>query len=163
MSIFKVSGNFHSHPKVHLASCGAIAFWVVAGAWSARNATNGFVPRAAADELMRDGKSLAAELVACGLWRRAEGGWLSLRAVPAVPGGRPVTLWDIERTDYRRKIPKHIRQTVFERDGFRCIGCGATDDLTLDHIYPWSLGGKDTVENLRLLCRSCNSSKGARY
>ncbi len=37
----------------------------------------------------------------------------------------------------------------------------STGDLSLDHIYPWSLGGPDTVENLRVLCRSCNSRKGA--
>lgn len=163
MSIFKVSGNFHSHPRVHLASSAAIAFWVIAGAWSARNATNGFMPRDAAEVLRPDGPSLAAELVTCGLWRRSRGGWLSLRAVPAAPGARPVVLWDIERTDYRKKIPRRVRLAVSERDQFRCVECGATQDLTLDHIYPWSLGGKDTVDNLRLLCRSCNSSKGARY
>lgn len=44
----------------------------------------------------------------------------------------------------------------------RCVACGATDHLSLDHIIPWSLGGEDTMENLQTMCRSCNSRKGNR-
>ena len=61
-------------------------------------------------------------------------------------------------------IPADIRALVMKRDGGHCIVCGATEDLTIDHkITPWSLGGssKDPA-NLQVLCRSCNSSKGAR-
>ena len=36
-----------------------------------------------------------------------------------------------------------------------CTQCGATDDLTVDHVVPRSLDGWVVV-----LCRSCNSSKG---
>lgn len=62
----------------------------------------------------------------------------------------------------RAPIPSGIRDFVYDRDGHACRLCGTTEDLTLDHIYPWSLGGPDTPENLRVLCRSCNSSKGDR-
>ena len=62
----------------------------------------------------------------------------------------------------RAAIPAELRAAVFERDGHACVRCGATDDLTLDHIHPWSLGGPDTENNLRVLCRPCNSSKGDR-
>jgi|JI9StandDraft_1071089.scaffolds.fasta_scaffold550265_2 hypothetical protein len=61
----------------------------------------------------------------------------------------------------RPPIPRAVRIEVFERDGWACISCDTTDDLTLDHIYPWSLGGSDDQENLQTLCRSCNSRKGA--
>ncbi|OKI16598.1 hypothetical protein A6A07_11360 [Streptomyces sp. CB03911] len=60
----------------------------------------------------------------------------------------------------RKTIPAATRAAVRDRDGHRCVSCGAVDDLTLDHIYPWSLGGSDTVDNLRVLCRPCNSRKG---
>lgn len=62
----------------------------------------------------------------------------------------------------RDPIPAEVRAEVFERDGHRCVKCGAVEDLTLDHIHPWSLGGPDTADNLRVLCRSCNSRKNNR-
>jgi hypothetical protein len=33
---------------------------------------------------------------------------------------------------------------------------------TLDHITPWSVGGRDTVENLRPACKHCNSLRNNR-
>ena len=60
------------------------------------------------------------------------------------------------------EIDPELRFFVFRRDGARCTECGSTEDLTLDHIYPKSLGGSDTAANLRVLCRPCNSRKGAR-
>ena len=62
----------------------------------------------------------------------------------------------------RAPIPDEVRSFVYARDGRACQRCGATENLTLDHIHPWSLGGPDTPDNLRVLCRPCNSSKGAR-
>lgn len=63
----------------------------------------------------------------------------------------------------RRHIPADVRREVMERDGRACLVCGATEDLSLDHIHPYSLGGLDTVDNLRVLCRPCNSRKGATF
>lgn len=62
------------------------------------------------------------------------------------------------------KIPSDVRAAVMKRDGGRCQECGSTDDPTIDHkITPWSLGGSSTDPvNLQVLCRSCNSRKGAR-
>lgn len=60
----------------------------------------------------------------------------------------------------REPISKKLRKAVYERDHYRCVECGATAHLSLDHIIPWSLGGEDTMENLQTMCRSCNSRKG---
>lgn len=62
----------------------------------------------------------------------------------------------------RPPIPIELRRAVYERDGFHCVQCGADRPLSLDHIYPWSLGGEDTFDNLQTLCLPCNSRKGAR-
>lgn len=34
------------------------------------------------------------------------------------------------------------------------------DELEMDHILPWSKGGRTELSNAQLLCRTCNSSKG---
>jgi len=53
-----------------------------------------------------------------------------------------------------------LRQQIFERDNHECQYCGASDDLTCDHIVPLMRGGTNDNENLNTACRSCNSSKG---
>lgn len=63
---------------------------------------------------------------------------------------------------YRAKISRDIRAMIYRRDGSRCLHCGSMQDLTLDHIIPWSQGGSDSPTNLQTLCRSCNAKKGAR-
>jgi 5-methylcytosine-specific restriction endonuclease McrA len=40
-----------------------------------------------------------------------------------------------------------------------CVACAATDDLTLDHVVPLSVGGRNHPINLQLLCRGCNVRK----
>ena len=55
-----------------------------------------------------------------------------------------------------------LRTAVFERDEYRCKRCSTHLNLTADHIVPESQGGPTTLDNLQTLCRSCNSSKGAR-
>lgn len=40
-----------------------------------------------------------------------------------------------------------------------CLKCGAQDRLEVDHIVPVSLGGSNYLNNLQILCRTCNASK----
>ncbi len=54
------------------------------------------------------------------------------------------------------------RVNIFRRDGERCVYCGTTKNLTLDHVIPRSKGGVDSWENLVTACHSCNSKKGNR-
>jgi len=60
----------------------------------------------------------------------------------------------------KKRIPAGLRVHVFERDAYRCVLCGSHKSLCADHIYPESLGGEATLENLQTLCRVCNSKKG---
>lgn len=60
-----------------------------------------------------------------------------------------------------RRIPEHIKRAVRARDGGRCRNCKVeTEFLHFDHIIPFDLGGPNTVDNIQLLCPTCNTSKG---
>lgn len=61
----------------------------------------------------------------------------------------------------RAKMTPAVREAVFERDGRACRACGITDNLHIDHVVPISRGGLTVMENLAVLCGSCNASKGA--
>lgn len=58
-----------------------------------------------------------------------------------------------------RNIPKSLRHQVMQRDERRCRTCGTSEDLTLDHRIPVSQGGKATMKNLWVLCRTCHNEK----
>jgi hypothetical protein len=60
-----------------------------------------------------------------------------------------------------------VRLAVIERDGPICRWCtqlASLTDLTVDHVKPRSLFPELALDlgNLQVLCRSCNSKKGAR-
>lgn len=78
---------------------------------------------------------------------------------------------EIEKTipianEEKRTIPLKLRLKVFQRDNFKCVFCGAspaTDpniQLHIDHIVPFSKGGKTELSNLQTLCQNCNWGKG---
>jgi len=50
------------------------------------------------------------------------------------------------------------------RDGFRCMTCLSSEpDLQIDHVVPVSKGGKNDLDNLQLLCRTCNAKKSDKF
>lgn len=65
----------------------------------------------------------------------------------------------------RRNSTGARRLRIYMRDRFRCQYCGLKSEaaqLTLDHIYPRSRGGRSAPENLVTACVGCNSRKSDR-
>ena len=58
-----------------------------------------------------------------------------------------------------------LRFAVMKRDQFKCNYCGKSPathvgvELVLDHVVPWSKGGRTIEGNLRTACRVCNAGK----
>ncbi|THA41826.1 hypothetical protein E6W17_02760 [Streptomyces sp. A1547] len=44
-----------------------------------------------------------------------------------------------------------------------CSFCGTSNDLTGDHLLPLKEGGSNTVDNVRVLCRQCNTRRENDY
>lgn len=69
----------------------------------------------------------------------------------------------------KRKVTSKLRWQVLVRDKHRCQGChkgvedftadGEPIRLEVDHIVPWSKGGKTELSNLQTLCHVCNHGK----
>jgi len=68
-----------------------------------------------------------------------------------------------------RDIKMGFRFRVLYRDRFKCVLCGDHPArnmeciLHVDHVIPWSKGGKTLEENLRTLCATCNVGRGNRF
>jgi hypothetical protein len=54
-----------------------------------------------------------------------------------------------------RGISAAVKREVYTRDK-KCVKCGSKHRLNFDHRHPYSFGGDNTVENIRLLCFNCN-------
>lgn len=53
-------------------------------------------------------------------------------------------------------------RALCERNGHRCLCCGATDvKLTPDHVVSIVAGGTNDIGNIQPLCMPCNRRKGA--
>lgn len=66
----------------------------------------------------------------------------------------------------KRNVSVRVRHQVLERDGFKCLDCGASPAdgalLEVDHTVPISKGGSNALSNLRTLCSDCNRGKSDR-
>lgn len=70
-----------------------------------------------------------------------------------------VRLLKMVRSVYKKRVPFSYKN-VMKRDRHTCQYCGATKDLTIDHVVPKCKGGRNTFENCVTACRTCNHRKG---
>lgn len=78
MPWFNVDDGFsNSKPVLRIPRryrCTAIGLWTMAGSWSAKELTDGFIPDHAIEEFCST-PAMAELLVRAGLWKRVAGGW----------------------------------------------------------------------------------------
>lgn len=66
----------------------------------------------------------------------------------------------------KRDIPSKLRLAILNRDKTTCQVCSrgmGEVPLQIDHIIPFSRGGKTTPFNLQTVCRQCNITKKDKY
>jgi hypothetical protein len=101
-------------------------------------------------------------------WKRLKAALIAQGAINVLDDGSVMVVAlanKLYKTGYlhtKASIPSRLRWQVFRRDGYACCNCSAKEDLTVDHIVSELNGGETELENLRTLCRPCNSSKGAK-
>lgn len=81
----------------------------------------------------------------------------------------------LRETPYKRSVPPQVKRreratmrrhydkwyaALVAQYGEKCQHCGATENLVVDHVLPIARGGKSALDNLQLLCATCNTAKG---
>ncbi|GGW99058.1 HNH endonuclease [Streptomyces chartreusis] len=132
--------------------------------------------------------SLEEELFICGYFRHAGIGGqprVVAAAYDAIVKSASFSLRGVASIELSEAVaqapapaaPRGVRAQVLRRDGWQCRGCGWSPGdyippaltgrplyrgLEIDHVHPRSRGGSGDIDNLQVLCTSCNTSKGAR-
>ena len=64
------------------------------------------------------------------------------------------------RTPIRRTFSQEEALAIFAHDGFCCVYCFANEGpFMVDHVIPWSKGGRSERANLVTACERCNLIK----
>ena len=95
--------------------------------------------------------------------------WLDTAEVGALAAKNVIHRTDIPKRTDLGKLPRYNsaenRKLLYGEQGGDCNGCGthfAPQHLEVDHIIARRQGGTNHLENLQLLCGSCNRIKGDR-
>lgn len=75
-----------------------------------------------------------------------------------------VGLRKIFQRKVRYEISGAVQQKIWAADGFACVYCGAQMGkvlMTIDHLVPLELDGKNDPSNYVTACKPCNKDKGS--
>lgn len=80
--------------------------------------------------------------------------------IQAIVGGISVDPKRLFTPDDKAELLTKLTAVDGKYECNRCKQHFYPDELTIDHVQPWSKGGRTVLSNAQLLCRACNSSKG---
>jgi 5-methylcytosine-specific restriction endonuclease McrA len=70
--------------------------------------------------------------------------------------------YGLRRVNSKRR--RKIRERVLIKCDHKCVKCGhegsKKNPLTIDHIIPVVLGGRNIISNFQILCEKCAHKKG---
>ena len=76
------------------------------------------------------------------------------------------TLAEFQLNEISRYVPRKLKDKLLYKSGYQCTWvspeghrCEETWGLEIDHILPWSRGGRTREDNLQVLCRAHNQYK----
>ena len=72
---------------------------------------------------------------------------------------RDVEAFTPQKKKWPRKTTQKRRQEIINRDGGKCVKCGASDNLEVHHITHRADGGTDEGDNLITLCAKCHAEE----
>lgn len=61
------------------------------------------------------------------------------------------------------KMNKSGQELLMMKADWKCLKCESELNLCIDHVMPISKGGSSAITNYQPLCKSCNSSKHAKF
>ena len=67
-----------------------------------------------------------------------------------------------EKTLNLRAFSQDEKLTMYHAQNGKCAICGKPynfENMDGDHVMPWSKGGKTTLANGQMLCKTCNLKK----
>jgi hypothetical protein len=89
--------------------------------------------------------------------------WLKSKKCITSPLGIYTDIEIVSPSALSRSARGAKRDYILERDKKLCQICERTDELTMQHIVPYSRGGESTSRNLVTLCKKCNEGLGTKY
>jgi hypothetical protein len=178
---FKVDDKLHDHGKVQrlledadeTQALAAMGLWVLAGSWSGDQMADGLITPYVMRRWHSEWPKLAAMLVAVGLWELVEVDGREVHLFhdwTVYNDTKEKILADREAERMRVALMRDVKlvTAIKKRDQDRCRYCGCqvrwgnqrgNAGATYDHVRPVIKGGKNTLDNVVIACRGCNSRK----
>lgn len=158
-----------THPKIAVLKDAAFRLWVASLVHCQQHLTDGLLRRPILRCLQCYSSARAGELLKAGLWDADDEGY-RVHDYLHWNESREKVLADREWSKQRRELFSNpaLLAAVRQRDGNICRYCGKTvnwkdrrgpDGGTYDHVIA---RGPNSLENLVVACRGCNSSKADR-